>query len=184
MEHNEHSDAVLEETTQKTNSKKSLTNENKVSIFLLAVSSILWVFAPFFNGDGFRVTALEMLTGPIFRSWDVFTEAFFGEISYSEYLEMMSQSREFWIAIAAAVCILLGVVAVVRNNRRNAVVFSALGTVAFLAPMLELAFYIITTGAKIPANLLRVFFSAFGWGYWAIAAAVVAVGIVNRKKEK
>ena len=184
MEEKEYSEAVSEENTQKTDGKKSLTNDSKVSVLLLAVAAALWIFAPFFKGDFFRVTALEMLAGPIFQSWDVFTEAFFGKLSYTEYLQLMSQTREFGVSIAVAVCILLDVVAVTRNNRRNAVVFSALGFVVFLAPMLELVFYMITASVKIPAELWRELFSAFGWGYWAIAIVMIAVGFVNRKKEE
>lgn len=184
MEEKEYSEAVAEENTQKAEGKKSLTNDSKVSVFLLAVAAALWIFAPFFKGDFFRVTALEMLAGPIFQSWDTFTEAFFGKLSYTEYVQLMSQSREFWVAIAVVVCILLNVLAVTRNNRRNAVVFSALGIVAALAPMLELVFYMITAGVKIPAQLWYELLSGFAWGYWAIAVVMIAVGFVNRKKEE
>ena len=183
MEENERSETVLEESAQETSGKKSLTNDNKISLVLLAVALILWVFAPFVVGDLFKTTALEMLVGPIFQSWDWFTEAFYGDLAYSEYIELMSLSRQFWVAIATVVYILLAAVASLRNNRRNAVVFSALGTVAFLAPMLELGIYVVKTGVTIPGEMLREFLGAFGWGYWAILVIIIAIGFVNRNKE-
>ena len=179
MEHNE-----LEETTQETVNKKGLTNENKVSIFLLAVAAIVWIFVPFFKGDLFRVTAMEMVFGPVFQSWSAFAEAYFGELSYDEYVKLMSQSREFWIVIATAGCVLLSVVASLRGRGKYAFVFSMAGIVAFIAPMLEIVFYMIKNGFMISANLWLGLFSAFDWGYWAIAVIFVVVAVLNRKVRK
>lgn len=184
MEHNEYSESVSEENNQETSGKKGLTNDNKVSLLILSVAAILWIFAPFIKGDLYRITALEFWAGPIFQSWTVYTEAFFGKISHSEYVEMMSLSREFWVAIAVGVFILLGIVASLRNNRRSVVIFCVLGFMACFAPMLEIVYYVIKTGEGIPEDLLRGFFSAFAWGYWTMAALFVAVGIINRAKEE
>jgi hypothetical protein len=174
----------MEEKNQETTGKTGLTNDSKVSLFLIGIALLLWIFAPFVNGDLYKITALEMLAGPIFKSWTWFTEAFYGKISYSEYIEVMSLTRQFWVAVAAVVYILLATVVCLRNNRRGAVVFSALGTVAFFVPMLELGIYAVTKDIEISESMMREFFSAFGWGYWVLIVIVVAIGVVNRSKEK
>ena len=184
MEQVERNESVPEENTQEIGVRKGLTNDNKVSILLLSVAVILWIFAPFIKGDYYRTTALEFLAGPIFPSWKVYAEAFFGKMSHSEYVEMMSASREFWVAIAVGVFLLLGIVASLRNNRRLVVIFCVLGFIACFAPMLEIVFYVIKTGEGITEDLLRGFFSAFAWGYWIMPAVFVAVGIINRAKEQ
>ena len=178
MEYNE-----LEESVQETAGKKGLTNENKVSIFLLAVAAIVWIFVPFFKGEMFLVTAMEMAFGPVFQSWDVFTESFFGELSYAEYLKLMSQSREFWIAIIAGGCVVLGVVASLRSSKKYAFIFSLVGILASVAPMLEIVIFMIKSGFMIPVKLLIEFLGAFDWGYWTIFVVFVAVAILNRKKK-
>ena len=180
----EYNDAVLEENTQEVSGKKALTNENKVSIFLFAISAILWIFVPFFKGDAFRIRAVEMLTGPVFKSWDSFTEAFYGKLTYSEYMALMSLSREFWVAIAVGAFILLGMISCFRSNRRFAFLCAIFGILAFLAPMLEIAYYMLTAGVSIPAGVLLECLSGFDWGYWAGVAVFVAIGIVNREKRK
>ena len=173
----------MEEKNQETTGKTGLTNDSKVSILLLAVAAIVWVFVPFFKGDMFRVTALEMLAGPIFESWDTFTQMYFGKLTYSEYVEMMSASREFWIAISACGCVVLGVVASLRSSRKYAFILSILGILASVAPMIEIVIYMIKSGFMIPAHLLLGLFGAFDWGYWMIAAIFVIVAILNRKKK-
>lgn len=184
MEDNAQQTAAPEENIQEMTGKKEMTKENKVAVFLLAIAAIVWVFVPFYKTYYYHVTASEMLFGPIFRSWDVFTEAFFGSLSYGEYLELMSQTREFWIAVVAGSCILLGIFARLRNKENLAFACSVAGILAFLEPMLEVAYHMVVNSTKIPAYLWREFWSVFGWGYWTIAVIFVIVMIVNRKKTK
>ena len=184
MEHNEHSETVLEENIQETSGKKQLTNDNKVSIILFAIAAVLWVFVPFFKGDAFQIRAVEMLVGPVFRSWDTFTEAFYGKLTYTEYMALLSLSREFWIAIAVGLFILLGIIASLRSNRRFTFWCIVFGVLVFLSPALEIGYYMITSGVSIPTSVLLEFLNAFDWGYWITAAVFVAIGIIIRDKRE
>lgn len=166
MEKNE---SVLEEQTEQNAAKKGITNRNKVCLLLLGIALILWIFAPFYQSYYYKITAPEI-------------------ISYAfqdtEYREVITETREFWISLVAGACIAIGFIALLKNKEKRMRVCSVVGILALAAPMLELVFYIVKNFEWLPKNLLGDFFSSFGWGYWGIAAIYLAVAFLCEGPKK